>query len=171
MAVADAQLLYQKAIGKNIELTFSFDKEHPVQNVGTLAKNIMGLAQHIDDRDNGKIPKAVFQNIPELGFVRLYRPGDAARWRVEQGHRFGFTSPERLMDIIKEKEIKAGRYAACDAYWLLVVVEFLNAAQQQEIRIDGFDKLHSAVFENIIVYKPFFEHIRETNGRQPASAM
>ena len=42
----------------------------------------------------------------------------------------------------------------------LVVVEAMDAAQEQEIRVDGLH-IASDVFERIIVYKPLFEHIVE----------
>jgi hypothetical protein len=53
---------------------------------------------------------------------------------------------------------EAKEYRSCDAYWLLVIVDFMSAAQEQEIRVDGL-RISSAVFEKIIVYKPNFDHI------------
>jgi hypothetical protein len=69
-------------------------------------------------------------------------------------------SVDRLTEIIREKEAKVRQYATCDAYWLLIVVEFIDSAQEQEIRIDGLT-IESDVFQKIIVYKPGFEHIVE----------
>ena len=77
-------------------------------------------------------------------------------------------SPERLKEIIREKEAKARQYVTCEAYWLLIVVDFIDSAQEQEIRIDGLT-VESDVFQKIIVYKPNFEHIVETTP-QLASA-
>jgi hypothetical protein len=74
-------------------------------------------------------------------------------------------SIQRLMDVLKTKEKKAEHYLPCDDYWLLVVVDFINPAQDQEIRIDNI-KLQSRVFEKIIIYKTAFEHMVEiTNER------
>jgi hypothetical protein len=58
------------------------------------------------------------------------------------------------------KESKAADYAPCDAYWLLIVVDWADPAQDQEITTTGL-KLPSEVFEKIIVYKPGFEDIAE----------
>jgi hypothetical protein len=69
-------------------------------------------------------------------------------------------SIKRLTEIIAEKEAKAKQYVVCDAYWLLIIVEFMDAAQEQEIRIDGLT-VKSDVFQKIIVFKPNFEHIVE----------
>ena len=65
------------------------------------------------------------------------------------------------MEIIREKETKAQQYSSCDAYWLLIVVDFIDAAQEQEIRLDGGVVIASDVFEKILIYKPDFEHIVE----------
>jgi hypothetical protein len=83
-----------------------------------------------------------------------------ARWRVGQAHSPGLMNIDRLTQIVREKEAKANDYACCHAYWLLIVVDFINAAQEQEIRVDGVT-VHSDTFERIIVYKPHFEHIVE----------
>jgi hypothetical protein len=71
-------------------------------------------------------------------------------------------SQTRLTEIITEKEKKAKEYAHCDTYWLLIVVDSSSAAQEQEIRRDEGLNVSSNVFQKIIVYKPFFEHIVET---------
>jgi hypothetical protein len=202
--VSEAQGLYLKGGGANIELTFSFNKTRPIKDVSALAEKIAALARHIDTWDNGDVRRDVFKDIPELDFVYLYarvlqysdepdpefpngqpdpfldfrgyseyhnrrdlrahRAGiykplsSAGVWRVGQAHSFGLMSTDRLIDIIRQKEAKARRYATCDAYWLLIVVNFMDSAQEQEIRIDGL-ALDSDVFQRIIVYKPHFEHI------------
>jgi hypothetical protein len=69
-------------------------------------------------------------------------------------------SVQRLQEIVRIKEQKAQEYALCDAYWLLVVVEFIDPAQEQEIRVDGI-VLSSDRFDRAFVYKPRFEHIVE----------
>jgi hypothetical protein len=51
---------------------------------------------------------------------------------------------------------------------LLIIVDFIDAAQEQEIRIDGLT-VESDVFQKIIVYKPIFEHLLEITP-QPRSA-
>jgi len=205
-AVAEGHRLYSEDGGKNIELTFNFDKRFPIRDVKRLATQLAALARRIENNDNGAVMRNVFQDIRELDFVYLYarelqytdEPDPAfpngcpdlsedsaawmeyrnrrearalrkgvykplkskAKWKVTQGHDFGLMSVTRLAEIIREKEVKAQRYVACDAYWLLIIVDFINAAQEQEIRIDGLTA-ESTVFKKIIVYKPGFEHIVE----------
>lgn len=91
----------------------------------------------------------------------IYKPLQfPVKWTVVQSHNFGLMSKERLTEIIRAKEGKAQHYTTCDSYWLLIVVDFMDSAQEQEIRIDGFT-IDSGVFKKIIVYKPYFEHILE----------
>ncbi len=65
-----------------------------------------------------------------------------------------------LEAIVREKETKSNEYEQCDAYWLLVVVDGMDAAQEQEIRIDD-PYVTSSVFEKIIIYEPLFGHVVE----------
>jgi hypothetical protein len=85
-----------------------------------------------------------------------------------QAHDFGLMSIRRLAEIVREKEAKAREYIRCDAYWLLIVVDFIDSAQEQEIRIDGL-AVESNVFQKVIVYKPYFEHIVEVAPQPTAS--
>jgi len=83
-----------------------------------------------------------------------------AEWGLTQSHSFGLMSTQRLEEIVAEKEKKARDYKPCEAYWLLVIVEFIDPGQEQEIRVDGVT-LNSEVFERVIIYKPHFEHLVE----------
>ena len=69
-------------------------------------------------------------------------------------------SAEGLEEIVREKESKAGEYVPCHAYWLVIIVDWRDNAQDQEISVEGV-KIASNVFERIIVYKPGFEDVVE----------
>src|SRR5258708_1468195 len=75
------------------------------------------------------------------------------KWRVMQVYSSRLMSIERLSELVRNKEKKAAQYHHCDAYGLLVVVDFIDPAQEQEIRIDQFDGIRSEIFEKIIVYR------------------
>jgi hypothetical protein len=57
-----------------------------------------------------------------------------------------------LEEMVGGKEGKAGLCTKCDTYWLLIIVDWADRAQDQEIRIDGL-KVSSNVSEKIIIYK------------------
>lgn len=89
-----------------------------------------------------------------------------AEWQVMQVHAFGLLAVDRLGEILREKEEKAQQYRPCDAYWLLVVVDWMDPAQEQEIRVNGLS-IHSDVFERVIIYKPHFEHVVDVLVTKP----
>jgi hypothetical protein len=89
------------------------------------------------------------------------REYEDTKWSVAQVYKVPIMSTENLKEIVKEKEEQSKRYRSCDAYWLLVVVDFIDNAQDQEIRIDGFEKIDSEIFEKIVVYKTTFGHVLE----------
>ena len=80
-------------------------------------------------------------------YLPLQTPGT---WKVGQGHDFGLMSTERLTEIIRNKEAKAQQYIPCQKYWLLIVVDAADPAQEQEIRVDGL-AVTSNVFEKILI--------------------
>jgi hypothetical protein len=71
---------------------------------------------------------------------------------------------ERLINIVKDKEQRSKKYEKCDAYWLLVIiVDFINSAQDQGIQVDAFKKIKTETFERVIVYKTLFGHVLEAS--------
>ena len=119
------------------------------------------------DPSKGFAAYAEYRNRREVRALEagIYKPLQSpGRWKVGQGHSFGLMSTQRLTEIVAEKEAKAQQYIACDAYWLLIIVDFIDAAQEQEIRIDGLT-VESKMFQKILIYKPNFEHIVEVGIR------
>lgn len=160
--VSSAQQTYLAENGRNFEITFGFNKANPIRNQKTLIASIVQLAKNIEGNETGQVRKDVFKAIPELSFVYLNtRKYTDARWTVVQVYNGPVMSRDRLVEIVQSKERRANKYEKCDAYWLLVVVDFMNFAQDQEIRIDGFDKIQTDVFEKVIVYKTLFGHVLE----------
>jgi len=161
--VANAQRLYERSGGKPVELSIGFNKSQPILDKVKVAHQIAAFANRVRDRETGQVPKREYKDIPELQFVYLYaKPGRVATWRVMQVHDHGLMSLERLQEIVARKEVSAAQYKACDSYWLLVIVDFLDAAQEQEIRLQQrVRQVQSRVFEKVLVYKPYFGHIFE----------
>lgn len=103
--------------------------------------------------------------IPELSFVYVNATVYSdPKWRIVQTYTVPMMSKENFAQIVRRKEEAAKDYQKCDAYWLLVVVNFIDAAQDQEIRVEGIEEIKSKIFERIIVYKTLFDHILEIKG-------
>jgi hypothetical protein len=160
--VSKAQKVYLANGGKRIELSFSFDKAASIRDQGKLANKIAAVAKNIDRLKTGSMLKTVFEEIPELSFVYLNaNEYEDPKWRVVQYYSGQFMSMEKLCAIVRDKEAKSKCYRHCDVYWLVVIVDSIDRAQDQEIQIDGFEKIDSTVFEKVIVYKTHFGHVLE----------
>ncbi|VAX19390.1 hypothetical protein MNBD_NITROSPINAE04-667, partial [hydrothermal vent metagenome] len=161
-AVLEAQRIYEGERRKKFEITFSFDKANPILNKKELVNNLVALARSIENFETGMLDRDFYKTIPELEFVYLNaKEYDDAKWRVTQVYTGTIMSKDGLLEIVKSKEGKSKGYKQCDAYWLLVIVDFSDSAQDQEIRGDGFDKIETDVFEKVIIYKTVFRQIIE----------
>lgn len=160
--ITTAQDTYQSKNGKKFEISFGFNKANPIRDQKNLIKNIIQFAESIENNESGGVFTKDFEMIPELSFVYLNaNEYPDAKWRIVQVYDVPIISRDRLIAIIKTKEQRAKKYENCDEYWLLVVVDSVNPAQEQEIRAENFEKIQSNVFKKVIVYKPFFNHILE----------
>ena len=52
-------------------------------------------------------------------------------------------------------------YQPCTEYWLLLVIDFMDAAQNQEIRLPVDFRLGESAFEKVLLYKPQFGEVVE----------
>ena len=162
--VREAQRIYLKSGGKRIELTFSFDKASPIldQEKGRLAKEMAELARRLEGLPTGEIWRKNFKEIPELSYVYLNaKEYDNPKWQVLSGNAVPIMRRDKLLEIVRKKEAKSRDYQRCAAYWLVVVVDYINPAQEQEIPIDGFEEIKSAVFEKVLVYGTAYGHVLE----------
>lgn len=156
-----AQQRYLEKGGKYLWLVFDFNKEHPIQNKEKFITRIVDLVQKIEDYPTGEIIKDNFIDIPEIRFLSINQEfNNDHTWVLLYSGSVPMMSTSRLVQIVREKEHKLKQYRKCDAYWLLVVIDFVNPAMDQEIKIDS-KKIKSDIFENVILYKTGFETIVE----------
>jgi hypothetical protein len=161
--VSDAHKLHRGAGGKNFELTITFDSNTPITSARKkiLPKELAALAASIGAGNSGPIDADLLEGLPEVSSIYLNsKEYDDAKWSVCQVYSLDLMSAEGLEEIVREKESKAAEYVPCDAYWLLIIVDWRDNAQDQEISVAGV-KIASSVFERFIVYKPGFEDIVE----------
>jgi hypothetical protein len=160
--ISEAQRAYQASNKEKIELTIGFDKTNPIRDTKTVVQKLVGLAEQIKGNGTDSVDGHFFQNIPEISYVYLYTEKCAApEWRGVQVYSGSLMSRDDLIRIVRDKEESSKQYKKCDSFWLLVVVDFMDRAQDQEIPIDDFGKIESNVFEKIIVYKTHFGHVLE----------
>jgi hypothetical protein len=163
--VSEAQALYRAKGGKRIELTIAFDPRKPITPLRRkpLPTELAALAKRVDSSPaSGEVERRHLRVMPEISSVYLNtRVYPDAEWRIIGSYGVGLMSQPDLESIVRNKEARSAQYDKRDAYWLLVVVDPMDPAQEQEIRVDRFS-VASDVFEKIVVYKPGFEHIVET---------
>ena len=160
--VLEAQNLYEKGNRKKFEISFGFDKSYPIWNQKSLIDKIIHLAKNIENFQTGQIGRNYFDNIPELSYIYLYnQETEYNRWRIVQVYDVPMLDMKRLVDIIREKESRSQKYEKCDAYWLLIVIDTMNPAQDQDILVNNFEKVETEVFERVIVYKSLFGQVFE----------
>jgi hypothetical protein len=71
----------------------------------------------------------------------------------------------RIEKAIAEKTERAKKYRACDAYWLLIVVNFWDPASDQDISWPEGAKVHAGAFERILLYRTHFAPIEVPTWR------
>jgi predicted small secreted protein len=159
-----AQQIYLEQ-GGIFEICFSFNKDKPIRNGNKLIPKIVDNICRVEASGlTGNIPKTLFEDIPELSFIYINsNVYPDPKWRPLQVYDGQIISISRLEEILREKEKKAKKYSKCDTYWLLVVIDFIDSAQDQEIQIEGV-YIKSDVYEKIIIYRTVYEHVLELKG-------
>lgn len=155
-----AQSLYLSAGGKRIELSVDFRPEQPIHDVESVAHALAGFANRIDELNSGQVSPSMFEHIPELRFI-YYNSIEYtdAGWRTVQCYSGSRLELDRLQAIVRDKARKAAAYEPCDAYWLLLVVNFIDPAQDQDLQWPVDAKPIKSPFEQVLLYKPQFAQV------------
>lgn len=160
-AVKNAQKIYQETTNNYTEFHFGFNRQSPIKMVKKMTKNLLVLAERFSEYPIGSITEDKFEDVPEVSFVWRGEEYDDCEWGVSQIFSMPSMNVERLAEVIQEKERRAKEYAVCDKLWLLIVIDFMNLAQDQEIMNVHIDEIESDVFDKVILYKTLIEEIRE----------
>lgn len=159
LVVKEAQAEYLASGGKKSELTFSFDPSHPISisDWKALATALARVAVTIEKLPAGQVNRSHFQDVPEICFI-YHNPTEYhdAKWHASQVYTVPNLSLSRLAEIVESKHSKLAGYKPCDAYWLLLIVDFTDPAQDQEIDWPESEVSLKSPFEKIIIYKPQF---------------
>ena len=165
--VEEAHKIYLAGGGRNIEISVSFDKINPISNneKKNIAARLTEVVKMVDgDVCGGVVYRHLFQEkIPELRSIGVNsKEYKDPKWHILESHAPNLMSKEKLEAIVREKEDKAKQYENCDALWLLITMDPINSAQEQEIRVDDI-YIYSQIFERVIVFDTLNGHIIECN--------
>ena len=156
-----AQALHSSyAGGSLIELSADFRPEQPIHEIEPVAQALADLAQRVRYLPSGQLNPQLFEHIPQLRFV-YYNATEYvdAKWRPAQSHGVPSLSIARLREVVDGKAEKAKAYQLCDAYWLLLVVDFMDSAQDQDLQWPAAETLGKSPFECVLLYKPQFAQV------------
>jgi len=157
-----AQALHRTAGGQPIEITVDFEPSQAILNVEAVAGQLADLALRIEEWPSGSVDSEFFRHIPQVRYVyKNAEPYRDPQWRPAQSYRGAKLDIERVREMVWQKDRKALEYQACDAYWLLLVVEFMDRAQDQELSWPEGVVLDRSLFERIFLYKPPFAQVVE----------
>lgn len=157
-----AQALYLAQGGLRIELTFYFDPQHPIVKIEPVAQAIAAMARQVEKEPSSLLRPSVFKHIPELRYV-YYNSNEypAPLWRSSQCFTVPFLSADRVREAVAEKTRKLANYEKCDLYWLLLVVDFMDSAQDQELQWPIGEPPLDSPYERVLIYKPQFSQVLE----------
>lgn len=161
--VEEARSLFLAAGGKNNSgLSFRF---HYIgaDRRKKLPAELAAFAKRIENNVIETVLLEVNAAPKEVAFAWNSGVYQNAVWKVGQVNTVYSTSKDKLVGIVRSKEQKVNGYQKCDAYWLLIGVERLDPAQDQEIRIDD-PYVHSDIFDKIFMFKAGSNHIVTVKG-------
>jgi hypothetical protein len=157
-----AQRLYRDAGGKKFEWTFAFDPTHPILDVVDVANRLRDLAHSTDAMETGALKRSAHASVPELGFAYLNaREYEDARWRIAQPHTVPDLHHGRVREIASSKDVLLSGYAQCDNYWLLLVVDYLDPAQDLDITWGANESPVITLFDRLFIYRTLRREVTE----------
>jgi hypothetical protein len=154
-----AEAEYKKRGSGNLRLSISFNKEFPICSTDEIVAKLVSLLTEIDASESGHLSSKRIASIPEIDFLYVQWNVDAP-WQLTQVHSVQLTSKQKLQALIDEKDRQAAGYRRCSDLWLLVVIDFFDTAQDQEID-DKIDVLVSNKFSKAILFKTVFNQVKE----------
>lgn len=161
--IEEAEALYLKQGGRRIELWIDFDPDHPIKDVKKLVNELVVVALKVSGNTQEYQSRSNFPETPELRF--LYHNGQNypdSKWKLLQGHDVPRLAIARVKELIAKKVEKLPNYQVCDRYWLLLIIDFWDPAQDQELNEwPQNENIGKTPFEKIFIYKSPFNKIIE----------
>lgn len=152
-----AQALYESNSRRKYELAVSFDSANPVLEDNAVAARLAEFARTIEPMRREFFVGEILDEIPEIYSVfKSAKEYEDASWRVAQVYDGKSLSIPRVAAEIEDKQEKMGEYSPCDEYWLLLIVDMMDPAQDQEIDWPCDADPLKTRFKKVIIYKPQF---------------
>ncbi|MFM0157754.1 hypothetical protein [Paraburkholderia sediminicola] len=159
--VARAQELHVEAGGRPIELAIGFDPRFPITDVEGLARSIAEVAAYVQRGEPGQVEEATYDQLCYLNFIYFSGEWANPRWFVQQSYSVPILQVNRVREVVADKIEKAKEYRPCDAYWLVITVDFWDPAQDQDIEWPTGQIVDCGPFERVFLHKPAYRRVIE----------
>lgn len=161
-ALRQAQASYLALGGKKFELSVDFHPGKSILETLPIARAICGLASQLSNASTGLVSPALFEHIAPLRFVYLNSVEHPdAEWRSVQSYSVPDLSVERVREVVAEKTAKLAEYQPCDRFWLLMVVDSMDPAQDQSLTWPTGANLTGSPYEKVLLYDPQHRQVLE----------
>ena len=145
-----AQKVHLARGGKKIELSVDFSPVHSILNIRSLAHALADIATKAELNPTVQLTRKDYDHVPEVRFAHYNRREYSdAKWKSTQVYEVPELSSPRLRDLVAEKTRKHLKYQVCDEYWLLIVVDVMDPAQEQGIVWPAGETLERSPFERV----------------------
>jgi hypothetical protein len=162
-----AEQIYLSRGGRKIELNIAFHPQHPImrkKQIEKTAKVLALFALEISSLRDGHTSHSPLESTPELEY--LYHDGKEypnSKWRSVQSYDVPALSVTRVKKLVELKAKKIQQYKQCEAYWLLLIVEFWDPSQDQGIHWPAEERVGQTPFERILIYKTCHNEVVEVS--------
>jgi len=153
-----AEVDYKSKRNLNYEFNISFNPIAPIINAKYVANNLVNFIISIENKPGEFFTNNAFNISPEIYSVhRSHKEYPDAKWKTYQVYSGRNLHVSRVRETVQQKNQLISEYSHCDTYWLLLVVDFMDPAQDQEIDWPVGEPPIECKYEKVIIYKPQFK--------------
>lgn len=138
-----------------LELLVGFNGSCPIRDIGHTAQELVILARSLEGHLGGRVDETQFQHIEPISSIWLNWVEDVnPSWRLFQSGSVPLLSQDRVLSEIRRKEQVLPSYTSCDEYWLLLTINMIDTAQEQDLpREEDLDPIPTK-FARVYLFKP-----------------
>lgn len=153
-----AEADYKLKSNLNHEFYISFNFMVPIIDIKSTAVRLVDFVISIENTLGIFFTSNAFNISPEIYSVhRSQKQYPDAKWQTSQVFDGKDLHITRVREIVQKKNEKISGYIHCDSYWLLLIVDFMDSAQDQEIEWPTDEAPIECKYEKVIIYKPQFK--------------
>lgn len=152
-----AEADYKSKSNLKYEFHISFNQNSPIINAKFTAMKLVNFIISVEKLSGDFFTNNAFSISPEIHSIyRSPKEYSDAKWQTLQVYEGKDIQPSRVREIVQKKDALISKYIHCDSYWLLLIVDFMDSAQDQEIDWPAGEPPLKCKYEKVIIYKPQF---------------